>query len=107
MAEVWEGIDLPWNPPFGNWVLKRMELCAEDNGVRVRFVTDRGLVKELTMPEMLQAIGSDARVIKHQVSGDDWRKLLSVEGTRVIRHQISWDDWRRVVSRIDYQKYGR
>ena len=107
MAEVWEGIDLPWNPLFGNWVLKRMEFCAEDDGVRVRFVTDRGLVKELTMPEMLQAIGSDARVIKHQVSGDDRRKLLSVKETRVIRHQISWNDWRRVVSRIDYQKYGR
>ena len=86
MAEVWEGIDLHWNPLFGNWVLKRMEFCAEDNGLRVRFVTDRGLVKELTMPEMLEAAGSDARVMKHQ---------------------ISWDDWRRVVSRIDYQKYGR
>lgn len=107
MAEVWEGIDLHWGPYFGNRKLKRMEFCAEDDGVRVRFVTDRGLVKELTMPEMLEARGSDARVMKHEVNGDDWTKLVSLEETRVIRHQISWDDWRRLVSRIDYQKYGR
>jgi len=86
MAEVWEGIDLHWNPLFGNWLLKRMEFCAEDNGVRVRFVTDRGLVKELTYPT---GFG------------------IADNATGKLRHQISWDDWRRVVSRIDYQKYGR
>ncbi len=88
MAEVWEGIDLDWNPLFGNWVLKRMEFCAEDNGVRVRFVTDRGLVKELTYPTV------EVREKTGEIFERDWGR-------------VSWDDWRKLVSRIDYQKYGR
>ncbi len=85
MTEVWEGIDLPSYTLFGNWVLKRMEFCAGDDGVRIRFVTHKGLVKELGILE----------------SGP------VVNGRAALRRGIRWDDWRRIVSRIDYQKYGR
>ena len=93
MAEVWEGFDVDWETIPGDWELKREELkriefCADHEGVRVRLVTVHGVAYELTTPgAVIELPGKQREVLKG--------------------HKVSWDDWKRLVSRIDYEKYGR
>ncbi len=68
--------------------MKRIEFCGDHEGVRVRLVSVHGVAYELTTPgAVMEWPGEERKVIKG--------------------HKVSWDDWRRLVSRIDYQKYGR